>query len=141
MKTEHIKIEKLLIPIAIIGAVLIIISILGVCFFVGNNIKKNKMVENPSYIKIYNLCIGFNAGKYLTNESYCVIVGNDSISTNLHEYNMIWYVDWNEYCLNENEDIKIILLQYYKDYILAGNDSEESRSEMIRHISVDYKIK
>jgi len=71
MKTEHIKMEKLFIIIVIIGAVLIIASILGVCFFVGNNIKKNKKEElsmNPNDINDYYFKYGYLKSKNDTNQ-------------------------------------------------------------------------
>lgn len=42
----------------------------------------------------YNILIGRDAGIKLTKESYCVIIAEDSIASNIYGYDFIWYVDF-----------------------------------------------
>lgn len=83
---------------------------------------------------IFNVLIGKNAGKYMTAESYCVIVGHDSIHLNAKGRDMIWIVDWDEPYLCTHPDIKKILCDYYNDFIVTGKDDKHYRSGMILRI-------
>jgi len=83
---------------------------------------------------IFNVAIGREAGKYLTTESYCVIVGHDSTAINIKGEDMIWYVNWDEPLLLINKDIKQILFQYYTDYIKTGKDDKDFRAGLVLRI-------
>ena len=75
----------------------------------------------------FNILIGNGAGKYITNESYCIIVGHNKLAVNSKGKDMIWLVDWNEPYLKSNLDIKIILLNYYNSFIKTKKDSKNYR--------------
>lgn len=83
---------------------------------------------------IFNVIIGYGAGKYLTTESYCVIVGHDSIAVNTKGKDMVWYVNWDEPLLIMHPDIKKILFDYYLEYIKTGKDDKHYRSGMILRV-------
>ena len=87
----------------------------------------------------YNICIGINAGLYLTNENYCVIVGHRSAQINIKGKDMIWMIDWDEPYLTPQ--VKAILLDYQNNFILTGKDNKKSRSELILKIIKQQKEK
>ena len=82
----------------------------------------------------FNILIGNGAGKYLTNESYCVIIGHNKLAVNSKGKDMIWLVDWNEPYLVTNPDIKIILLDYYKSFVKTKKDSKDYRAGLALRI-------
>ena len=84
----------------------------------------------------YNTLIGYGAGHYLTTESYCTIVGSDSIAYNLHGKDMLWYVDYNltsnllPYCIEKE-------LRWYEDNIInKGIDTKEERIKLSKKIVI-----
>ena len=79
----------------------------------------------------HNILIGVNAGMFITNESYCVIIGHDSLAINAKGKDMIWQVDWNEPYILKNPDIKIILEDYYKRFILTNKDDKDYRLGLV----------
>lgn len=76
---------------------------------------------------VCNILIGHDAGKYLTLESYCVIIGRDSIHVNTKGNNLIWIVDYSEPFLLNNPDIKDMILNYENNVIKKGKDNMQSR--------------
>lgn len=86
------------------------------------------------YNGIFNVIIGKEAGKYITTESYCVIVGHDSIHVNARRKDMMWLVDWNEPYLCQNPDIKEILTDYYNNFVKTGKDDKHYRLSMVLRI-------
>jgi len=76
----------------------------------------------------YNIIIGEGAGRYLSSESYCVIVGHDSTAVNMKGNHLLWYVDYSEPYLSE--DISKILKNYEETVINKNLDNIERRSEL-----------
>ena len=67
-----------------------------------------------------NVIIGENAGMNITTESYCTIIGNDSIAQNIHGANFIWYIDFNCEYLHLKPELKGYLKAIEK-YFLKDN--------------------
>jgi hypothetical protein len=82
----------------------------------------------------FNVCIGKDAGSFLSRESYCVIVGHDSTAVTLRGKDMLWYVDFNEPALLDRPMIKILLEHYDQNYVAKGNDSKDNRLKLIHLI-------
>jgi len=81
----------------------------------------------------YNICIGRQAGFYLRNEKYCVIVGSDSASTNVYGRDMIWQVDFEHPILSKEQKKELKL--YYKKWVVAGKDNIKSRIELFKRFN------
>lgn len=65
----------------------------------------------------------------LTRESYCIIIGSDSIVKNLSGKDKIWYVDYNEPLLILFPGIERLFKTYDKK-----NDSKANRIKLIIQI-------
>lgn len=77
-----------------------------------------------------NVIIGEGAGKHLTTESYCVIIGSSNLAVYASGADMLWIVDWNEPYLLKNPEIKNILWNYNINY-RPDNDTKENRQLFI----------
>lgn len=87
-----------------------------------------KGVNNTTYniMGKCNVIIGEGAGKHLTTESYCVIVGSNNLAVYASGADMLWIVDWDEPYLLKNSEIKNILWNYNINY-RPDNDTKENR--------------
>jgi len=91
-------------------------------------------LKNTGISKCGNIIMGNGAGKYLTTESYCVIIGHDSLAINAKGNDLIWIVDWDEPYLCEKPSVKTILLQYYNDFIKTKKDDRSNRAAMVSRV-------
>jgi hypothetical protein len=121
---------------------------IGSLYSSKGQVRTNDAVEHDttslrSSFGSYNICIGLNAGKYLSYESYCVIVGSGDKQINARGKDMIWVVDWDDSVLNNHRSIKNIIYKYYTNYILTSKDNKKNRKQLVLSIirlqSPDFK--
>ncbi|MEO6304655.1 MAG: hypothetical protein ABIP51_15955 [Bacteroidia bacterium] len=80
----------------------------------------------------WNVCIGRNAGWYLTTESFCTIIGHDSTAINLKGKDLLWYVDYKESLLTND---MISLLKNYEPLVGTKEDTRENRISLHKKLA------
>lgn len=119
--------------IKFIGILVITLMMSSITF--GQKVEKDSVTQPK-----YNLLLGKDSGKSLTNENLCIIIGSGEEAINSKGKDMLWVVDWNEPLLKVYPEVLVSLKKYRENFIDTKKDTKETRTTLLETIikEVDY---